>query len=265
MYRIGLKLWSVNTDFYLREAKRLYAERVFDYLEIYFVPGSLDTLSNWKSTGIPCVVHAPHSAHGVNLASREAEPSNMLAYEDVKRFADGLSADIVIAHGGVLGSVDEVVRQLELIGDSRIIIENKPYLPIDGTPRLLAGSTPGEIGKIIHGAGCGFCLDIGHAVAAANAHGVDWRGFLDEFLALGPRMFHLSDIDTTSKVDQHLHFGDGNLPIDEILSKIPSGATISVETGKGSKTRLDDFAADAACLMQMASLRADNGLQREMS
>ena len=248
MHRIGLKLWSVNTDFYLREAKRLYAERVFDYLEIYFVPGSLDTLSNWKSTGIPCIVHAPHSAHGVNLASRAAESSNVLAYEDVRRFADGLSADTIIAHGGVLGSVDEVVRQLGLIGDVRVVVENKPYLPIDGTPRLLAGSTPGEIGEIIHGAGCGFCLDIGHAVASANAHGADWRGYLDEFLALGPKMFHLSDIDTTSKVDQHLHFGDGNLPIDEILSKLSSDATISIETVKDSREKLDDFGKDVAWL-----------------
>ena len=248
MHRIGLKLWSVNTDFYLREAERLYAERVFDYLEIYFVPGSLDSLSSWKSTGIPCIVHAPHSAHGVNLASREAEASNILAYGDVRRFADGLSADTVIAHGGVLGSVDEVARQLSLIGDSRIVIENKPYLPIDGTPRLLAGSTPGEISQIIHGAGCGFCLDVGHAVAAANAHGVDWRGFLDEFLALGPKMFHLSDIDTTSKVDQHLHFGGGNLPIGEILSKIPSGSKISIETVKDSREKLDDFGRDAIWL-----------------
>jgi hypothetical protein len=34
MLKVGLKLWSTNTDHYLREAKRLYAEGVFDYNEV---------------------------------------------------------------------------------------------------------------------------------------------------------------------------------------------------------------------------------------
>ena len=260
---MGLKVWSTNADNYLREAERLHAEGVFDYLEIYFVPGSLDAMPRWKSAGIPCIVHAPHSAHGVNLASAAAERANMAVFEDVRRFADGLSAGTIVAHGGVLGSVDELVRQLALVGDGRIAVENKPYIPVDGTPRLLAGSTPGEIRRIVEGAGCGFCLDVGHAVASANAHGADWRSYLDEFLALGPKMFHLSDIETSSKVDQHLHFGDGNLPIGEVLGRIPPGSAISIETEKNSKTSLGDFAADAVLLGRMASPRTEDGRREE--
>lgn len=31
--RIGLKLWSINTDFYYEEAKKLYNQGYFDYVE----------------------------------------------------------------------------------------------------------------------------------------------------------------------------------------------------------------------------------------
>ena len=248
MFRVGLKLWSTNTDHYLREAVKLYAARVCDYLEIYFVPGSLETVSAWKAAGVPCIVHAPHSAHGVNLASPEAERDNMAVFADVRRFADGLSADVIIAHGGVLGSAEEAARQLKLVGDGRLLVENKPYFPIDGTPRRLAGSTPGEIARIRAESGCGFCFDVGHAVASANAHGADWRDFVEAFLAQAPKMYHLSDIDTASTVDQHLHLGGGNLPIGEILGKIPPDSALSIETVKDSAFDLADFRRDAEWL-----------------
>ena len=52
-YRLGLKLWSVNTDYYYEEAKRLYSEGVFDYIELYVVPNTLDTLAKWKELKYP--------------------------------------------------------------------------------------------------------------------------------------------------------------------------------------------------------------------
>lgn len=246
--RLGLKLWSVNTDAYLREAVELFAQKVFDYLEIYFVPGSESTVSEWKSAGIPCIVHAPHSRHGVNLAAADHETYNRETFAAVRKFADALSAPHIIAHGGALGSVAEIVRQLKLIGDPRILIENKPYLPIDRSNVKLAGSTPEEIAEIIAGADCGFCLDIGHMVASANAHAADWRDYFTAFLALKPKMFHLSDIEADSDIDQHLHFGDGSLPLKEIVSRLPSDARIAIETKRDSSDNLDDFVRDAASL-----------------
>ena len=43
-YKLGLKLWSTNTDCYYKEAKRLYNEGRFDYIELYVVPDSLDEI-----------------------------------------------------------------------------------------------------------------------------------------------------------------------------------------------------------------------------
>ena len=225
--RLGLKLWSVNTDGYLREAVKLYAKKVFDYLEIYFVPGSESTADEWKATGIPCIVHAPHSRHGVNLAAADREAYNRETFAAVRKFADALSATNIIAHGGALGSIAEIVRQLKLIGDPRILIENKPYLPIDRSNVKLAGSTPEEIAEIIAGASCGFCLDIGHMVASANAHAADRCDYFKAFLVLKPKMFHLSDLQADSDIDQHLHFGCGALPICEVLTQLPPDAAIS--------------------------------------
>lgn len=246
--RLGLKLWSVNTDGYLREAVKLYAKNVFDYLEIYFVPGSESTAAEWKATGIPCIVHAPHSRHGVNLAAADREAYNRETFAAVRKFADALSATNIIAHGGALGSIAEIVRQLKLIDDQRILIENKPYLPIDHSNIKLAGSTPEEIAEIIAGADCGFCLDIGHMVASANAHAADWHDYFKAFLALNPKMFHLSDLQSDSDIDQHLHFGCGSLPIREVLSQLPPDAVISIETARDSKDNLADFKRDVEWL-----------------
>lgn len=250
-FRIGLKLWSVNTDAYLREACRLYAEEVFDYLELYCVPGSEATAPLWRATGIPCVVHAPHSArHHVNLADRASEAHNRRCIDEARRFADRLDASIIIVHGGILGQTEEIIRQMRWFNEPRFLIENKPWLPLGNAPIHLAGSTPNEIRTIMEGVGCGFCLDIGHMVASANAHGEEWRDFLTAYLSLRPTMFHLSDMDVTQRHDQHLHFGSGTLPIQEIISKLPEGLNLSIETEKGARESLDDFKEDSMYLKE---------------
>lgn len=71
MYKIGLKLWSRNTDYYYDEAIRLYNDGVYDYIELYVVPNTTDTIEKWKKLDIPFIVHCPHFAHGFNLAKIE--------------------------------------------------------------------------------------------------------------------------------------------------------------------------------------------------
>ena len=71
MYKIGLKLWNTNTDFYLSEAQKLFEKKVFDYIELYIVPNNLDKLDKWKKLNIPFDIHAPHYAHGMNLSKKD--------------------------------------------------------------------------------------------------------------------------------------------------------------------------------------------------
>lgn len=264
--KIGLKLWSANTDAYLREAKRLYAERVFDYLELYVVPGSQKTLPLWKALqdelALPFAIHAPHSAHGVNLADAAKRESNAKTFDEVRHFADQLDAKHIIVHGGAYPhhaevstgtAIEELVYQLKTLNDARILLENKPFLPIGDAPIRLVGSTPDEIRRVLTAVGCGFCLDISHAIASANAHSANWRAWIDEFLSLHPAMFHLSDLQADSQTDQHLHFGDGTLPIVEILSRLPMDASLSIETAKDSDSDLEDFRRDALRLKSYLS------------
>ena len=257
--KIGLKLWSVNTDAYLREARRLYAEKVFDYLELYVVPGTLETLPLWNALreemNLPFIIHAAHSFHGVNLADAANSAANKKSFDETKRFADILGAGKIIVHGGwrpedgePAAAVAHLIAQLKSLADERFLIENKPYLPINNLPRRLVGSTPDEIRSVLAATGCGFCLDIGHAVASANAHAADWRAWLADFLSLRPAMFHLSDIHADSNIDQHLHFGTGTLPLAEVVSMLPRDADVSIETKRDSADNLNDFAKDAECL-----------------
>lgn len=45
MNKLGLKLWSTNTDYYLKAAEKLYKEGYFDYIELYVVPNTVSTLA----------------------------------------------------------------------------------------------------------------------------------------------------------------------------------------------------------------------------
>lgn len=251
--KIGLKLWSINTDFYLKEAERLYDKGVFDYIELYIVPETSETLSVWKGLKhIPFIIHNPHFAHGFNLAKAEKKERNREIYEQTKRFADELDAKHIIFHGGIDGNVEETAAQLASFKEPRALIENKPFiaLPDRMGGNFCRGATYDELKRIIDTAKCGFCLDIGHAVCSANSQGKEPYAFLRELISLKPAMFHLSDVtDMTSPYDAHSHLGTGWLDIAWLKSEIfPADAVISVETNKDSKENLADFEKDTIYL-----------------
>ena len=252
MYEIGLKLWSINTDFYLKEAGRLHDKGVYDYIELYVVPETLETLPLWKRLNIPFIIHNPHFAHGFNLAKAEKKERNREIYEQTKRFADELNAKHIIFHGGIDGNVEETAAQLASFNEPRALIENKPFvaLPNRMGGQFCRGATYDELKRIIDTAKCGFCFDIGHAVCSANSQKKEPYAFLHELMSLKPAIFHLSDVtDMTSPYDAHPHLGSGELDIVRLKREIfPENAVISVETNKDSKETLDDFIKDTEYL-----------------
>lgn len=246
-YKLGLKLWSINTDYYYDEAKRLYSEGIFDYIELYVVPNTLATLSKWKELQIPFIIHAPHFAHGFNLAKKEKEESNFKIYKEVKQFADELNAQYIIFHGGIDGDINETARQLAAFNDSRALIENKPYvaLPNKMGGEFCRGYNIDEIKLVKEMANCGFCLDFGHAICAANSLKKEVYNYCREFLQFKPNMYHLTDLnDITSPYDSHLRLGKGELNFKIIFDMIADNKYITFETDKISKENLDDFAED---------------------
>lgn len=257
MLKIGLKLWSVNTEAYLSEAERLYADGTFSYIELFVVPGTENTLDAWRrlhdEKGVPFIIHNAHAAQGFNLADESAERKNVEIYLETRKFADSLDAKYIIFHGGVDGSIKETARQLKALEEPRALLENKPLSPLANPfgVKECRGATVDEIGFVLNEVKCGFCLDVGHAVCAANSQSMEPYGYVADLADMfKPAMFHLSDVaDVHSVYDSHLHLGEGAMDIVRIKKDVfPNGATVSIETIKDSPFDLNDFVKDAEVL-----------------
>jgi len=196
MKEYGLKLWSTNTDSYRSEAQRLYNVGIYDYIELYVVPNSFDAHINlWKQLEIPFIIHAPHFRNGLNLAKKDNFEQNLKMSEESQKFANELNAEYIIFHPGIAGDAKETVRQLNIINDSRILIENKPYYTVLGDGNICNGNSPEEIEYILENTKSVFCLDIGHCFCAANAKNIKPYEYLKQFLKFNPQMYHLTDND----------------------------------------------------------------------
>ena len=247
VFRLGLKLWS-NNDNYVKEAVRLFEKGVYQYIEIYMLPGTEQKMVDmWRGLDIPYVVHAPHFLAGLNLAKMEQQESNFKLINETRIFADELSAENIIVHPGIAGDIKETAKQIKEINEPRLIVENKPYYALVDD-LICNGSTSEEIEFVMKEAGIRFCLDIGHAFCAARGLKKEPMEFLEGFLNLKPEMFHLTDGDYESVYDRHYHIGKGNYDIKSIMKLIPQSKRITVETVKDSKESLADFEADIVYL-----------------
>lgn len=252
MHKFGLKLWSTNTNFYYNQALELYQQGIFDYIELYIVPKTIDTLEKWKNINIPMDIHAPHFAHKMNLSKKEFIKSNFEKYNEVKTFADELNSDIIVFHGGSGGDYKETANQLAQFNDKRVLIENKPYetLSFVNEPYYV-GAKYEELKYIIDTVHCGFCLDIGHCICAANSFNFEPYSYIKKLATLNPVRIHLSDIHINTTLDEHLNFGLGNLDINRVMSILPKNINITIETNKTSKENLNDFISDVKFLKEI--------------
>ena len=247
MFKRGLKLWSINFDCYSKDAQDFYEKGLYDYIELFAVPDSEDSIASWKKLKIPYIIHAPYFSLNFNLADNNNLETNLYIYRQVKYFADELNAKYIIFHGGVDGNVEEVIRQLQTINDTRAIIENKPYVAYQnlGGDHRCIGYTPEEVQTIINTTGCGFCFDFGHAICSANSQKLEVYNYCEQFNSLKPQMYHLTDVnDITSPYDEHPHLGKGELDMLKILNMIPDKSLVTIETEKKSSENLSDFAED---------------------
>ncbi|OGD63337.1 hypothetical protein A2160_02530 [Candidatus Beckwithbacteria bacterium RBG_13_42_9] len=248
MFRLGLKLWSTN-EYYKAEALRLFKKGVCDYIELYAVPNSyLRYINIWSKLEIPFVIHAPHFlGGGLNLAKKECKRKNLKLIKEAQQFADKLKADKIIVHPGIDGDIKETTRQLQFINDSRILIENLPYYSIKNN-LMCNGATIEELNWIFNNCPVGFCLDIGHAIYAANAQKVNPLNYLKQLIQLKPNIYHLVDGNYSGVHDRHDHFGKGSFPLEDIIALLPSDAMITIETKKDSPHNLNGFIEDIKLL-----------------
>jgi len=252
MYNFGLKLWSINEN-YANLIRSIYEKEPFGFIELYALPDTYnDYIHIWSElkTLIPFKIHAPHFMHGVNFSIADKYNQNLKLIEDSFRFADKLDADTIIFHPGIAGDYRESAKQISSIKDSRAVIENKPYnLNIAPNSSLkktdtCVGAKYEEIEYILANSSFGFCLDIGHLIAAANGLNLDIYTELKRFNTLKPRLYHLSDGDMNSDIDSHYHISTGNYDFHKIFTILDKNIPITIESEKNSTDSLDDFIED---------------------
>lgn len=249
MFTVGLKLWSTNKH-YIDEAVRLFEQGIYNYIELYCVPGSFqETHKLWQVLQIPFVIHAPHFRGGLNFAKKNQYEQNMNRAEEAFFFADALKSSDVIFHPGIDGDIHETVRQISMIHDKRMIIENKPYFALDDG-LICNGYSPEEIKYVMDNTGVRFCLDIGHAICAANALQKEPISFVQQYLRLNPVMYHLTDGDINGITDIHFQYGKGTFPLQTLVSLLPYDAMITNEAEKQPDS-LESFKKDIMYLRLM--------------
>jgi deoxyribonuclease-4 len=247
--KIGLKLYS--TDVALIPHSLKLKGDVFNFVELYIIPGSFKkTIRAWKAIDIPYVIHAPHSFHGVNLAQEDKWETNRKHFNETRQFADELGADNIIVHGGNNGSFSETIRQIKLLNEPRIALENKPKLGL--FDEECVGWSPSEFRLALEtGVISRTVLDFVHATCAARSLEIEATTLINEFLGFNPRVFHLSDGDAQSQKDTHLNFGKGNLNLKGFLSFVPKGSLLTIEAPRDPSHGLDDFAKDVFFLRKV--------------
>ncbi|MEE3705188.1 TIM barrel protein [Campylobacter sp. CX2-8023-23] len=263
-YKIGLKLWSLNEN-YISPAKELFERGVYDYIELYAVPNSLDMIAKWKSLarncGVKFAIHAPHFSSGLDFSNPNKLNYNLNLCEEVKIYSNELEALYTIFHPGIGGELLESIRQMKMIKDLKFAIENKPYIvPMEGGTAFCVGADFDSIKRILDEVGCDFCLDAGHALCSANFQGLNPYEYIAKLNELNPRIYHISDNNVESKFDAHLHFGDGNIELDRVLSLLVGGEFLAIETIKDSKENLDDFIKDSNYLKNIIANFNDKAL-----
>jgi len=243
-YKYGLKLWSNNKN-YINQAERLYKKKIYDYIELYIVPDTYDRyVKIWHKLGIPFIIHCMHFMHGFNLAEKNKCKKNMDMFSEVQAFCDKLKGEYIIFHPGVKGKLEESIRQINLLKDKRLLVENKPYISMLG--ELCRGGLYQEINKILSSCDVGFCLDIPHVFNAAYHIKADEYEYAEKMLSLSPKIIHISDGKMSSVHDKHLNVGYGDFDFMKIKKIIfrSDARNITIETSKNSN-ELIDFVEDA--------------------
>ncbi len=233
--RVGIKQFSDQFEIYKDDLLK-YMDK-YDYIELYVYPEGMEYLKKWADLknkyGLNFTIHAPHFSQHVNLADETYFENNKKAYKTVNTFAQELDAEYTVVHGGMDGSVEEIVRQISLLKPYKMRIENKPYVaPRKPDSMICRGATVEEIKYIMNNYDCGFNLDIGHAFCSAVSQNINQIEYLKQFLDLKPKSYHISDGEYDNRIDIHYHLGDGDYDWSNIFPLLDKNSNWTLETIK---------------------------------
>ena len=262
MLNLGLKLWSSDfferTDF-IKSAIENVHKGYFNYIELFAVPDTFnDTKEKIKSqlNNIPVIIHAPHLKQGIDIGNMDIFDENIKKHKDSLQFADLLDGKYIIVHSHISGTTENAIKHIKELNDKRIVVESLPYFEQGNTNILNLGAKPEDIKEIMEATNCGFCFDFSHITCAANALGEDPYKFYEEFFKLKPNMYHICDGKMDSTLDAHLHFGQGNYPLKELIEKyVVPGSPITMETGRGLPTNTNLWVEDSIYLNNLLGIK----------
>ena len=69
-------------------------------------------------------------------------------------------------------------------------------------------------------------------------------------MGLHPAIFHIGDGDRASEKDTHFNLGEGSFDIPRLLSFVPPGASVTIETPTDLTLGLRDFVENVSRLRQ---------------
>lgn len=227
---LGAKVYSTDVD-KLDLVNNLWCNELIDYLEIKIKPNTLENLVSFSNLGIDKIFHAATADDGFNLSNAPLMKNMLYLDEFVFPWVDECDTYDIIVHAGIGGTIKQACEQIRHMRDPgrsyNPIIENSP--PRDNNRLECVGVLPKEM-PLLFKPSSAFCLDVGHAIAAANYHGKFHDEYLRSFLEFDPEYIHLHDGYYVEARDRHLNIGQGDYPIDEIVKMLPEDAWITVET-----------------------------------
>ena len=241
MRKFGFKLYSnhlKSTMSLIKECAEFAASVPDSFIELMVVPDT--TMADLKKIkeqvgDIEVRIHAPHDGMGFDTGNKELEKQNLNLFTLSQKAADFFQSKTIVVHSGCGHGqkyIDETVRQFKLFNDSRIIVENLPYL--DNGIQPMHGCTADEISYIMQETNCGFCFDFSHAICAALTLNMDIDKQLKDLFTLKPSVYHICDGYIDKGVDMHLYLNTGTFPLAHILNDFTdSNAYITIETGVG--------------------------------
>ena len=232
--KFGLKLWSINSDM-LKEAKELIKNDIFHYIELMPIPGT--EVTPFLDVDLPYVIHITTERHGVIIADKKKEEFNRSIINNCIEWADKLNAKYIILHPG-FGLIDNAIEFLETIEDRRIVIENMPKVGLNGESMI--GYTPEQI-ENLRGDKFGLCLDLNHAIKAAVSLKRPYKEFIEQFIELKPKLFHISDGKMNNEKDKHLNIGEGDYDFEFLMTCVKEAKSkyVTLETPRLNQETLE--------------------------
>lgn len=237
MITYGLKLWSNNKSLF-SEVREAYERKKFGFVELYYNPEHpIDRAGLSPLREISVTIHAPHTGQFHEFVLRERELS---VWQEVVALADFFGSRAIIVHPGLYHTFDSFKKNLALIDEPRILIENMAPIEVELGRPLFAVTLDDlkRIEKIKP-----LCFDFEKAVKAAHHLGKPYKDYIADALKdLRVSYFHISGGDLSSSIDEHQDLQSSSIDfawIKRALLGISGHVQLVFETPKRNGIRND--------------------------